>query len=153
MRNRIAAVAVLALTACGVNTVKLTAEGQKLVEQFRPQLASLVKDAEALAAKARALPADLAGAADLAAKVTAHQGKVTALQSRVDGFADELAAVIQVGKESDVTALFDRFKKEVPEEIAAAGPRLQDLSAQLAALQAKVAQGATAAAPAGAPAK
>ena len=150
MRNRLAAVAVLALAACGANTARLTADGQKLVAQFGPQIAPLVKDGDALAAKLKSLPADLPGVADLAAKVTAHQGKVAALQTRVDGFAADLAAVIQVGKESDVTALFEAFKKEVPAEIAAAGPRLQELSGQLAALQAKVAAGAPSAASASA---
>ena len=142
MRNRIAAVAVLALAACGANTAKLTAEGQKLVAQFGPQVASLVKDGDALVAKVKSLPADFPGVADLVAKVTANQGKIAALQTRVEGFTGDLAAVIQVGKEADVTALFEAFKKEVPAEIAAAGPRLQDLSAQLGALQAKVAESA-----------
>lgn len=49
------------------------------------------------------------------------------------------------GSTPHVTALFEAFKKEVPAEIAAAGPRLQELSAQLAALQAKVSAGAASA--------
>lgn len=149
MRNCIAAVAVLALAACGVNTVKLTTEGQKLVEQHKPQVAALAKDAEALAAKAKALPADFPGAADLVAKVAAHETKVKALQTRVDGYLDDLAALITVGKEADIVAFPEKFKKEVADELAAAGPRLQDLSGQLAALQAKVTGStASAAAPA-----
>ncbi len=153
MKKIIAAVAVLALAACGVNTAKITAEGQKLVGQFGPQVASLAKDGDALAAKLKSLPADFPGVADLATKVTAHQGKVAALQSKVTAFPADLEAVIQVGKDSDITALLESFKREVPNEIAAAGPRLQDLSGQLAALQAKVAESATRAASASASAK
>ncbi len=90
--------------------------------------------------------------ADLAAKISAHQGKLAALKSRVEGFPEDLAAVIQVGKESDVTALLEKFEGG-PEEIAAAGPRQQDLAGQLAAVQANAAQGAVSAASASAIAK
>jgi hypothetical protein len=152
MRNSIAAVAVLLLAGCGVNTAKITAEGQKLVAQFGPQVTSLAADGDALAAKLKS-PTDVPALADLAAKISAHQGKLAALKSRVEGFPDDLAAVIQVGKDSDVTTLLEKFKKEVPEEIAAAGPRQQDLAGQLAALQAKAAEGAVSAAPASATAK
>lgn len=153
MRNSIAAVAVLMLAGCGVNTAKITAEGQKLVAQFGPQVTSLAADGDALATKLKSLPTDAPALADLAAKISAHQGKLAALKSRVEGFPEDLAAVIQVGKESDVTALLEKFKKEVPEEIAAAGPRQQDLAGQLAAVQANAAQGAVSAASASATAK
>lgn len=153
MRNCIAAVAVLALAACGVNTAKVTAEGQKLVEQFGPQVAALAKDGEALAARLKALPAEFPGVADLVSRVTAHQGQLAALRSKVQAFPDDLAAVIQVGKEADILATLEKFKKEVSDELAAAGPRLKDLSGQLAALQAKVAAGGMSAAAPGAPAK
>lgn len=153
MRNRIAAVAVLALAACGPNTVKLTAEGRKLSEQYAPQAAAIAKDAETLAAQAKALPAGLAGAAEVAAKVAAHQAKVAALKTRVDGFPDDLAAIVQVGKDSEIVATVEKFKKEIPEELAAAAPALEALTAELAALQAKAAQGTVSAASASAPAR
>lgn len=146
MRTCIAAVAVLALTACGPNKVKIAAEGEQLVAQLGPQVASIVKDADALATKLKSLPAEFPGVAELAAKVTAHQGKVAALKKRVDEFPSDLAAVLEVGKDSEFLPFLERFKKESADELAAAGPRLTDLSGQLAALQAKVAAGAAPAA-------
>jgi uncharacterized protein involved in exopolysaccharide biosynthesis len=152
VRNHLALLAVLALAACGVNAPKLTAEAQKLVAQYSPQVASIVKDGDALAARVKALPADVPGLPDLAAKIAAHQSKLAALKTRVSEFPEDLAATIQVGKEADITALFDKFKKEVPEDLAAAGPRLQELASQLAALEARSAQ-RTVSASASAPAK
>jgi hypothetical protein len=142
VRKCIAAVAVLALAACGPNKVKIAAEGEKLAAQFAPQVASLVKDGDGLAAKMKSLPAEFPGVADLAAKVTAHQAKVGALKKKVDEFPSDLAAVLEVGKENEFTPFMESFKKTAADEIAAAGPRLTDLSGQLAALQAKVAAGA-----------
>jgi hypothetical protein len=144
--KRIAAVAVLALAACGPNKVKIAAEGEKLVAQFAPQVATVVKDSDALAAKMKSLPAELPEVADLAARVTAHQGKIAALKKRVEEFPSDLAAVLEVGKESEFMPFLETFKKEAADGIAAAGPRLAELSGQLTALQAKVAAGAAPAA-------
>jgi hypothetical protein len=146
VRRCIAAVAVLALAACGPNKVKIAAEGEKLAAQFAPQVAPLVKESDALGAKLKSLPAAFPGVAELAAKVTAHQAKVAALNKRVEEFPSDLGAVLEVGKEGDFMPFLETFKKEAAGEIAAAGPRAADLSGQLAALQAKVAAGAAPAA-------
>lgn len=146
MRKCIAAVAVLALAACGPNKVKIAAEGEKLVAQYAPQVASLVKESDALAAKLKSLPAELPGVADLAAKVTAHQAKVGALKKRVEEFPSDLAAVLEVGKDDEFMPFVESFRKGAADELAAAGPRLAGLSGELAALQAKAAAGAAPAA-------
>jgi outer membrane protein OmpA-like peptidoglycan-associated protein len=144
MRNRIAVVAVLALAAC-TDLSKYTAEGQNLVTQFGPQVASLLKDGDALAAQVKSLPANFPGVSDLASKVTANQDKIAGLKGLVEGFPAKLAAAIKGGKEADVTGLLAGFKKDVADGLAAAAGSVKGLTGDLGALQAKVAEAAKAA--------
>jgi len=144
MRNRIAIAAVLALAAC-TDLTKYTTEGQALVGQLGPQLAALVKDNDALIAQVKSLPASFPGAADLAAKVAANQGKLAGLKGLLEGFPAKLAAAVKGGKEAEVTGLLAAFKKEATDGLAAAGTAGKSLAGELSALQAKVAEAAKAA--------
>jgi outer membrane protein OmpA-like peptidoglycan-associated protein len=144
MRNRIAIAAVLVLAACS-DLSKYAAEGQNLAGQFGPQIASLLKDNDALAAQVKSLPADFPGASDLVAKVAANQDKIAGLKALVEGLPGKLAAAIKGGKEADVTALLAGFKKDVADGMAAAGSSVKGLTGDFGALQAKVAEAAKAA--------
>jgi len=134
MRNRIAAVAVLALAAC-TDPSKHTAEGQKLVAELGPQIAALLKDNDVLASHVKSMPASNPGVADLVAKIAANQDKIAGLKGLVDGFPAKLAAAVKDGKEADVTGLLASFKKDVTEGIAAARSSLTGLAVAFGALQ------------------